>query len=315
MKELPPHQTRPLAGRLLRHSWLPLLSFILVPQPSITAAQDSRVQAYFDAHCMKCHGPDAAKGDFRIDTLSPLVGTENTPQWLEILERINSGEMPPKKVQKRPSAEESAGVVAWIAAKMKEAEAARMAARGRVSYNRLTRDEYVNTVRDLIGVHYDAKDPGALMDDPEWHGFERIGSVLTLSPTNIDRYIAAAEVILNEAYPEPPAKSAKPVPPFGGSKRAVGENEISERHRERLRELGLLDKVRFEIWPGDMFRNSLLKDPLPESGLYEISYTLSGLKPENGRAPRLKVYEAKLDRIPVSYTHLRAHETPEHLVC
>ena len=210
-------------ARLLRHSWLPVLALILVPRLPLAAAQDSKVQAYFAAHCLKCHGAEAAKGDFRIDTLSPLVGTENTPQWLEIMERINSGEMPPKKVQKRPSADESAGVVAWIAAKMKEGEAARMAARGRVSYNRLTRDEYVNTVRDLIGVHYDAKDPGALLDDPEWHGFERIGSVLTLSPTNIDRYIAAAEVILNEAYPEPPAKNSKPVPPFGGSKRAVGE--------------------------------------------------------------------------------------------
>jgi hypothetical protein len=164
----------------------------LLPPRPFAAAQDSKVQAYFDAHCIKCHGAETAKGDFRIDTLSNSVGTENTPQWLEIMERINSGEMPPKKVQKRPSADESAGVVAWIAAKMKEGEAARMAARGRVSYNRLTRDEYVNTVRDLIGVHYDAKDPGALLDDPEWHGFERIGSVLTLSPSNIDRYLAAA---------------------------------------------------------------------------------------------------------------------------
>jgi hypothetical protein len=297
MKEISTRKTRPLAARLLRHSWLPMLSLLLVPQLSFAPPQDSKVQAYFDAYCMKCHGADAPKGDFRIDTLSKLVGIENTPQWLEIMERINSGEMPPRKAQKRPSAEESAGVVAWIAAKMKEGEAVRMAARGRVSYNRLTRDEYVNTVRDLIGVHYDAKDPGALLDDPEWHGFERIGSVLTLSPSNIDRYLAAAEVILNEAYPEPPAKNAKPVPPFGGSKRAVGENEISERHRERLREMGLLDKVRYEIWPGDMFRSSLLKDPLPEAGIYEISYTLSGLKPENGRAPRLKVYEAKLDRV------------------
>jgi hypothetical protein len=297
-------------ARLLRHSWLPLLSFVLVPASSSTAVQDSKIQSYFDAHCMKCHGPDAAKGGFRIDTLSRNVGSENTPQWLEILERINSGEMPPKKVKTRPTAEESAGVVAWIAARMKEGEAARMAARGRVSYNRLTRDEYVNTVRDLIGVHYDAKDPGALLDDPEWHGFERIGSVLTLSPTNIDRYIAAAEVILNEAYPEPPPKNAKPAPPFGGSKRAVGENEIGERHRERLRELGLLDKVRFEMWPGDMFRGSLLKDPLPESGIYEISYTLSGMKPENGRPPRLKVYEAKLDRVLFEQDIVASEEQP-----
>lgn len=274
-----------------------LLSSVAARAASPAPALDPKVQAYLDDHCMKCHDEDNAKGDFRIDTLSAKVGVENTPQWLEIMERINSGEMPPKKEKKRPGAEENAGVVAWIALKMKEGEAARMAARGRVSYNRLTREEYVNTVRDLLGVEYDAKDPGAFLEDPEWHGFERIGSVLTLSPSNIEKYMAAAETVLNEAYPDPPAKNAKPAPPFGGTKRAILEEQISERHRDRLRDMGLLDKVRYDMWPGDIFRYSLLKDPLPEPGVYEISYTLSGLKPENGRAPHLKVYESKLDRV------------------
>ena len=252
------------------------------------AGLDPKASAYFAKHCVSCHGPEKQKGEFRIDTLSTSVGFENTPQWLEVMERINSGEMPPKKEKVRPSAEESARTVEWIAARMKEGEAARMASRGRVSYNRLTRDEYVNTVRDLIGVHYDAKDPGALLEDQEWHGFERIGSVLTLSPSNIEKYLAAAETILAEAYPalaEPPDRKAKKPEPFGGTKKAILEEQVSERHRERLRELGLLDKVRYEMWPGDIFRYSLLKEPLPEAGIYEISYTLSGLKPEKGRAP------------------------------
>ena len=261
------------------------------------AALDPGVQSYFETHCLKCHDADVQKGDFRLDTLSPKVGFENTPQWIEIMERINSGEMPPKKEKKRPAAEENAKVVEWIASKMKEGESAHMASRGRVTFNRLTRDEYVNTVRDLIGVQFDARDPGAFLEDPEWHGFERIGSVLTLSPSNIEKYLAAAETILNEAYPDPPDKKAKPSPPFGGAKPAIYEEQVSERHRERLRELGLLGKVRYEMWPGDIFRYSALKDPLPESGIYEISYTLSGLKPKNGRAPRLKVYESKLDRV------------------
>jgi mono/diheme cytochrome c family protein len=261
---------------------------------------EPKVQAYFEKHCITCHGEEKQKGDFRIDTLSTKVGFENTPQWLEIMERINSGEMPPKKEKVRPSAEESTRTVEWLAARMKEGESAQMASRGRVSYNRLTRDEYVNTVRDLIGVYFDAKDPGAFLEDPEWHGFERIGSVLTLSPSNIEKYLAAAEVILAEAYPEPPPplrKGQKPPEPFGGTKPVLEENQIHERHRERLREMGLLDKVRYELWPGDRYNYSSLGVALPEAGVYEVSYKLSGLKPENGHAPRLKVYEAKLDRV------------------
>lgn len=268
-----------------------VLGIVSTTKLALAETLNPKVESYLKTYCLECHGEKSTKSDFRIDKLSAKVGFENTPQWLEIIERINAGEMPPKDAKPLPTAEENSAVVEWLAARIKEGEAARMAARGRVSYNRLTRDEYVNTVRDLIGVHFDATDPGGFLDDPEWQGFERIGSVLTLSPSNIEKYLAAAEVILAEAYP------AKAVPLYEGSKRAILENQINERHRERLRDLGLLDKVRFEMWPGDTFRYSNLQEPLPEAGIYEISYTLSGLKPEKGRAPRLKVYEEKLDRV------------------
>ena len=261
---------------------------IVAAEPA--AEFDPQVQAYLDTHCLRCHGEEKPEGEFRIDQLSHNIGRENTPQWAEVMERISSGEMPPKEQKTLPTAAESAAVVEWLAGRIKEGEAARMALRGRVSYNRLTRDEYVHTVRDLIGVHFDATDPGGFLEDPEWHGFERIGSILTLSPSNIEKYLAAAEVILAEAYP-----AKKPVF-LESSKRAVPPDHIEEPHRERLRELGLLDKVRYEMWAGDIFRASS-PGALPEAGIYEISYTLSGLTPANGRAPRLMVYEKSLDRV------------------
>lgn len=274
-----------------------ILTSLLLAAPSVSRAEAvsgalvQGIEPYLEAHCNKCHDAKEQKGDFRLDTLSRKIGFENTPQWLEVMERINSGEMPPKKEKARPDPAKSAAFVELIASRMKDGEAARMASRGLVSYNRLTRDEYVNTVRDLLGVQYDAKDPGAFLEDPEWKGFERIGSILTLSPSNIEKYLSAAETILAEAYPD------KKAPLYEGTKRAILENQVSEKYRENLRERGLLDKVRFEMWPGDIFRYTNLQEPLPESGVYEISYTLSGLKPEKGLPPRLKVYEEKLDRV------------------
>jgi len=251
---------------------------------------DQKVRAYFQTHCLDCHNAKSEVSDFHLDALSGNVGFENTPQWLEIMERISSGEMPPEDRENRPSADESASIVEWLADRMKDGEAARLAERGRVSYNRLTRDEYVNTVRDLLGVHFDAADPGNFLEDAEWRGFERIGSVMTLSPSNIEKYLSAAEVVLAEAYPTTR-------PPFVEfSKPALFESQIDPQHRERLTELKLLDKVRYEIWPGDLYRYSVA-ETLPEAGIYEFTYKLSGLKPENGRAPRLFVYETKLDRV------------------
>ncbi|MEZ6140561.1 MAG: DUF1592 domain-containing protein [Zavarzinella sp.] len=263
---------------------------LLAGLPASAADQlDAKVSQYLVKYCYECHSK--SNHDFRIDQLSPKVGFENTPQWAEILGRITAGEMPPKKHPVQPDPKLSTMVTQWLSDQLKSGEAARMAARGKVSFHRLSRDEYVNTVRDLLGVQFDATDPGGFLDDPEWHGFERIGSVLTLSPANIEKYLAAAETILDEAFPDTEA------PLFTGSKRAILETQINSRHRETLRERGLLDKVRFEAWPGDQFRYSALQGPLPAAGMYEISYTLSGLKPPHGRAPRLKVYEEKLDRV------------------
>ena len=251
---------------------------------------ETKAWPYLRAHCLGCHGEDKQEGGFRLDTLSRKVGLENTPQWAEVLGRITAGEMPPEEAKNRPTAEASAAIVEWLAARLDEGEAARLARRGRVSYNRLSRDEYVNTVRDLIGVHFDAEDPSGFPEDPEWHGFERLGSVLTLAPSTIEKYVAAAETILAEAYPAEKPKFLE------ATRRAVLEITIEENHRERLRELGQFDRVRFELTAQDSYRGSVIQ-PLPAAGIYEISYTLSGLKPEHGRAPRLSVLEQNFGRV------------------
>jgi len=89
MKDIFFHKTQVFAAFLPRYSWIVTLCFLVLPEALFAAALDSKVQAYFDAHCIKCHGAETAKSDFRIDTLSTLVGMENTPQWIEIMERIN----------------------------------------------------------------------------------------------------------------------------------------------------------------------------------------------------------------------------------
>jgi hypothetical protein len=245
---------------------------------------------YLQAHCLGCHGEQKQEGGFRLDTLSRKVGLENGPQWAEVLGRITAGEMPPEEAKNPPTADASAAIVEWLAARLDEGEVTRLARRGRVSYNRLSREEYVNTVRDLIGVHFDAEDPSGFPEDPEWHGFERLGSVLTLAPSTIEKYLAAAETILAEAYPAEKPKFLE------ATRRAVVETSIEENHRERLREHGQLDRVRFELTAQDIYRGSVIQ-PLPAPGIYELSYTLSGLKPEHGRAPRLSVLEQNLGRV------------------
>ncbi|MCA9122418.1 MAG: DUF1592 domain-containing protein [Planctomycetales bacterium] len=269
---------------------VPSTLLLLLNAVTQAADFDTAVGGYFQQHCIRCHGEMEQEGDFRIDTLSKDVGLSDTALWAEVRERISSGEMPPADVDNPPTAEQGAAVVQWLTDRIKEGEAARMARRDRVSFYRLSREEYVHTIYDLLGVRFDAADPGGLNEDPEWHGFERIGSVLSLSASHVENYLQAAETILAEAYPDKPIESLNMLKP------AVPPNTINEPYLSRLEAEGLLGKVRYDLWPQDKHRYS---NPgrLPGPGVYEVRIKLSGLQPEAGRAPRLKVYHTKLDRV------------------
>ena len=111
--------------------------------------------------------------------------------WMEVMGRINSGDMPPKK-QPRPNADDVAKVSEWIANQLRDMDSAHQSSGDRISFRRLSREEYANTIHDLLGVNYDATDPSGA-GDPDWQGFQRIGSVLTLSPSHVEKYFSAAE--------------------------------------------------------------------------------------------------------------------------
>ena len=90
-------------------------------------------ETFLTKHCISCHGPDKAKGDLLIDNLSRdfKLGTD-THHWAEVIEQVNSGEMPPEK-EKRPTQEEIAAFVTSLDSRIKEGRAARMAARPAVA--------------------------------------------------------------------------------------------------------------------------------------------------------------------------------------
>src|SRR5207244_8718400 len=68
---------------------------------------------------------------------------------------------------------------------------------GRVTIRRLNRAEYNNTIRELTGVDFQPADD--FPADDSGYGFDNIGDVLSLSPGLLEKYLAAAEKILDAA--------------------------------------------------------------------------------------------------------------------
>ena len=169
---------------IIRSCFLLLVSFTVT---TVVSAKEP-FEAFLETHCASCHGPDKKKGDLRFDQLSRNFRMgEDSHLWAEVVEKVNSGEMPPED-EPQPKQDEIATFIAELDARLKEGKAARMAARPAVAHYRLSRQEYQNTVYDLLGVRYDPTKPGELNEDTLWHGFERIGSQLSLSPSHVDRY-------------------------------------------------------------------------------------------------------------------------------
>ena len=153
-------------------------------------------QSFFKDHCIRCHGPSEMKADLRLDELdSDLTQASTFERWQSILERVQSGEMPPTN-ESRPTAEQVSAFVKKLTAQMDEATKQRRA-EGRVVLRRLNRVEYENTVRDLFDVDVSVKE--MLPEDAIAHGFDNVGAALNISPVLIERYLEAADAVVDAA--------------------------------------------------------------------------------------------------------------------
>ena len=115
---------------------------------SVTFAEWKReLLPFLELHCYDCHGDGARKGGLAMDQLSnDLEDPATFVTWERIYDRAISGEMPPKKILERPSANELAVFSSRLESPLVDAH---LKDKGTV-LRRLNRQEYENTLNDLM---------------------------------------------------------------------------------------------------------------------------------------------------------------------
>ncbi len=174
-------------------------------------AFSARVAPFVAEHCAHCHGGAHPKGDLVLERFHDEAGAlADRGVWLAVREKLSAGEMPPEE-RPRPAQADVEAVLAWIDGAFGRAEPAPKS--GLVGLRRLTRSEYENTVRDLLGVEYRATEE--FPADDVGHGFDRIADVLSTSDIQVEKALRAAEriaaqaiVIEDPAHPEVRRKAA-----------------------------------------------------------------------------------------------------------
>lgn len=153
-----------------------------------------------DAFCTGCHSADKKKGDLDLESILDADIGKHSEVWELVVRRLTARQMPPPSRRRRPNETEYKETISSLV-KQLDALAVRKPNPGRVAtFRRLTRTEYQNAVRDLLGIEIDAT--ALLPQDEESHGFDNI-TVGTLSPSLVDRYITAAQKISRLAIGTP----------------------------------------------------------------------------------------------------------------
>lgn len=177
------------------HKFLPfslLAVFAFLWAPFAGAGVPGDVNAFISKHCAECHDKDTQKGDLDLNALGFDLSDQRVfARWVLVHDRVEKGEMPPKK-KAGPAGGELAGFTASLSNALTAADDARAAREGRATQRRLNRYEYENVLRDLFHAPW-LQIRDSLPEDGEADRFNKIGDALAVSHVQMARYLSVAD--------------------------------------------------------------------------------------------------------------------------
>jgi hypothetical protein len=169
------------------------------PDPAVFQKE---IRPLFQQFCYRCHGEKNGSGSVSLAafTTVPAIQKDQTT-WREVLDQLRERNMPPPG-QPPPTAEQRNHLIDWLTTTLDSVDPSLLPRNpGRVLIHRLSRAEYNNTVRDLFGVNSRPADQFPA-DGGGGGGFDNDADTLFVPPILMERYLAAASQILDEAKPE-----------------------------------------------------------------------------------------------------------------
>jgi len=156
-----------------------------------------KTRPLFEKYCVECHGGKQTKADIDLTHLKSEADLEADQQLLlDIVAQLDSHAMPPEKAEPLPDAERQV-LIAALTEAIDAIDSRAPKNPGRTPLRRLNRAEYRNAIRDLIGIDLPLTDD--FPADDVAHGFDNVAEALTLSPLLLEKYLAAAERVLEHA--------------------------------------------------------------------------------------------------------------------
>jgi hypothetical protein len=169
------------------------------PAPAIRPVRSSTPPApdagFLTKYCITCHNPRAKTGGLSLDADGLAHVATDVDVWEKVVRKLRTGMMPPIGMP-RPDAATIATFATALEARLDAANPPR-AHPEMPAFQRLNRTEYANAVRDLLSLDVEVRT--LLPGDDSSEGFDNIAEALTVSPSLVQSYVAAALKISRRA--------------------------------------------------------------------------------------------------------------------
>src|SRR5579864_1748218 len=157
-------------------------------------------------NCAGCHNPSRPRNPanfLKAQTAKDLEADRGL--WHNVAAQLRNRTMPP--VASKLSEDDRLRVAAWIDNQLRQTACSGADYAGAATFRRLNRREYHNTIRDLLGVDFDVSLTFPA-DGTGGSGFDTNGDTLYVPPVLMERYLGAAQQILDRVIITPPLQKA-----------------------------------------------------------------------------------------------------------
>jgi mono/diheme cytochrome c family protein len=224
--------------------------------PVVPPAASSPHRATLDRYCVTCHNSRARAGGLALDTLDVSRVAGDPATWEKVVRKLRGRMMPPAGMP-RPDDATYDRLAVNLETALDAASAARPNPGRTDTFRRLSRVEYQNAIRDILALEVDVS--ALLPKDDASHGFDNVANG-ELSPTLLERYLAAAQKVSRAAV-------GGPLPSPASHVVILPSDLTQEDHLEGL--------------PLGTRGGALVGHTFPLDGTYEIQMRLSRDRNEN----------------------------------
>ncbi|HEY3841272.1 MAG TPA: DUF1592 domain-containing protein [Bryobacteraceae bacterium] len=191
-------------------SALYLLLPALLPAATVSPSDFTQnIRPVLAENCGMCHNVSKARGPanfLKAQTAKDMESDRGL--WHNVAAQLRNRTMPP--VATKLTEDDRIRIASWIDNELRLTACSSGDYAGATPFRRLNRREYHNTIRDLLGIDFDV----SLVfpaDGTGGSGFDTNGETLYIPPVLMERYITAAQQILDRVIITPPlAKSYRP---------------------------------------------------------------------------------------------------------